>query len=66
MMIQEHVMEMQAAVEFELERMVNETTGDDFPELRSMLRYHLGWEGEGSGPEAQGKRVRPHACPVSG
>jgi geranylgeranyl diphosphate synthase, type I len=27
--------------------------------LRGMLAYHLGWEGPGSGPEAQGKRVRP-------
>jgi geranylgeranyl diphosphate synthase type I len=24
-----------------------------------MLRYHMGWEGEGAGPEAQGKRIRP-------
>jgi geranylgeranyl diphosphate synthase, type I len=59
MIVQEHVVKMQAAVEFELERVINETIGSDFPELRSMLRYHLGWEGEGSGPEAQGKRVRP-------
>jgi len=25
----------------------------------SMLAYHLGWEGEGAGPEARGKRIRP-------
>ncbi len=24
-----------------------------------MLAYHLGWEGEKAGPEAQGKRIRP-------
>ena len=24
-----------------------------------MLAYHLGWEGEGAGPEARGKRIRP-------
>ena len=24
-----------------------------------MLTYHMGWEGEGAGPEAQGKRIRP-------
>jgi geranylgeranyl diphosphate synthase, type I len=59
MIVQEHILEMQTAVEFELERVVNETIGSEFPELRGMLRYHLGWEGEGSGPEAQGKRVRP-------
>jgi geranylgeranyl diphosphate synthase, type I len=59
MIIQEQTMQMQPAVEFELERVVDQSIGDDYPELRSMLRYHLGWEGEGSGPEAQGKRVRP-------
>ncbi len=24
-----------------------------------MLAYHLGWEGDGAGPEARGKRIRP-------
>jgi geranylgeranyl diphosphate synthase type I len=28
-------------------------------ELRSMLSYHMGWQGEGSGVKAQGKRIRP-------
>ncbi len=27
--------------------------------LYTMLAYHLGWEGEGAGPEARGKRIRP-------
>jgi geranylgeranyl diphosphate synthase type I len=27
--------------------------------LHEMLTYHLGWSGEGSGKEAQGKRIRP-------
>ena len=30
-----------------------------FDGLREMIAYHLGWEGEGSGPGAQGKRIRP-------
>lgn len=30
-----------------------------FANLRGMMAYHLGWEGEGSGPKAQGKRIRP-------
>ncbi len=29
------------------------------PKLAYMLAYHMGWEGEGSGPKAQGKRIRP-------
>ena len=32
-----------------------EVTGGIYP----MLAYHLGWEGEGAGPEARGKRIRP-------
>jgi geranylgeranyl diphosphate synthase, type I len=59
MIIQEHTMELQPAVELELERVVSRSVGEDFPELRLMLRYHLGWEGDGSGSDAQGKRVRP-------
>ncbi len=27
--------------------------------LSEMLTYHLGWTGEGAGPEASGKRIRP-------
>lgn len=30
-----------------------------YANLRSMMAYHLGWEGEGAGPAAQGKRIRP-------
>jgi len=28
-------------------------------ELARMVAYHMGWEGLGAGPQAQGKRVRP-------
>ncbi|MEA4908201.1 MAG: polyprenyl synthetase family protein [Anaerolineaceae bacterium] len=31
----------------------------DHPRLRAMLAYHMGWEGEGAGIEATGKRLRP-------
>jgi geranylgeranyl diphosphate synthase type I len=31
----------------------------DCESLRGMLAYHMGWEGSGAGPEAQGKRIRP-------
>ncbi len=33
--------------------------GKGTEELQAMLRYHLGWEGEGAGLKAQGKRIRP-------
>jgi len=42
-----------------LQNVMNHPVLNDYPEMRSMLRYHMGWEGEGAGPEAQGKRIRP-------
>ena len=57
---------LRPAVEETLHQVVAEAfppgQGQEVPpwsELRSMLTYHLGWEGPGSGPEAQGKRIRP-------
>jgi len=51
--------EMVAATEAELHRIINSTFPPQCEELRSMLAYHMGWEGENAGPEAQGKRIRP-------
>jgi geranylgeranyl diphosphate synthase type I len=51
--------EMYAAIEEELHRIINNTFSPQCEELRSMLAYHMGWEGEKAGPEAQGKRIRP-------
>ncbi len=34
-------------------------SGRFMAEARRMLAYQMGWEGPGSGPEAQGKRIRP-------
>jgi len=58
-MIGEETLEMQSAVEQELEKVIERSIGTNYLELKTMLRYHLGWEGEGAGPEAQGKRIRP-------
>lgn len=58
------------AVEEELQQAVGHTGGAGLEELRTMLAYHLGWEGEGAGPEARGKRIRPLlvllACSATG
>lgn len=51
--------EMLSAVEEELKRAVQQAGGNDLAELHYMLAYHMGWEGEGAGPEASGKRIRP-------
>lgn len=46
-------------VEDELQRVLADLLPTRQAELRSMLAYAMGWEGEGAGVEAQGKRVRP-------
>lgn len=47
------------AIEKELHEVVDQTLSPETQELHYMLAYHLGWEGEGAGIEAQGKRIRP-------
>ncbi len=53
------VRQMRAAVEVELKDTIDLVAEDQYAGLRSMLAYHLGWEGEGAGVDAQGKRIRP-------
>ncbi len=53
------VRHMRPAVEVELKETIDRIVEDQYAGLRSMLAYHLGWEGEGAGPDAQGKRIRP-------
>ncbi len=48
-----------STVEETLRQTVRHAGGEGLDELRHMIAYHMGWEGEGSGPAAQGKRVRP-------
>src|SRR5512137_1899253 len=50
---------MRPEIEAELRGMVEQAGGPGLDPLRHMLAYHLGWEGEGAGPAAGGKRIRP-------
>lgn len=50
---------MLPAIEEELKKNVDSVKQTGLDELHSMLAYHLGWEGEGAGSKAQGKRIRP-------
>ena len=50
---------MRNAIEVELRQCIDSFNLDKKTELYSMLCYHMGWQGEGAGPEAQGKRIRP-------
>jgi geranylgeranyl diphosphate synthase type I len=47
------------AIEEELQRVVAQVRQPGLEEMHHMLAYHLGWEGEGAGLEARGKRIRP-------
>jgi geranylgeranyl diphosphate synthase type I len=48
-----------SAIETELQRQVARLDASRTQSFREMLTYHMGWSGEGAGPEASGKRVRP-------
>ncbi|MEI8133291.1 MAG: polyprenyl synthetase family protein, partial [Leptolinea sp.] len=46
-------------IETELQWIIGSLGVSHFDELREMMAYHLGWEGEGAGEKARGKRIRP-------
>jgi geranylgeranyl diphosphate synthase type I len=50
---------MLPTIENELERALLPVKTTELAGLYQMFAYHLGWEGEGAGPEARGKRIRP-------
>lgn len=50
---------MLPAIEKELKRIVELLDEPRTHLFHDMLAYHMGWIGEGSGPEATGKRIRP-------
>lgn len=58
------------AIEEELQRVLSQSNGEGLEGLHHMLAYHLGWEGQGAGEEARGKRIRPLllllACAAAG
>jgi geranylgeranyl diphosphate synthase, type I len=46
-------------IELELQRQVSRLNSPRTKAFHEMLTYHMGWTGEGAGPEATGKRIRP-------
>ena len=59
MRLEEYAAAMLPAIENELQRFVARLDEPRTHPFHEILTYHLGWTGEGCGPEAQGKRVRP-------
>ena len=48
-----------SAIESELQRQISRFDAPRTKPFHEMLTYHMGWTGEGAGPEATGKRIRP-------
>jgi geranylgeranyl diphosphate synthase, type I len=48
-----------AATEEEIKQAIDQRHHPKLSELYEMMKYALGWAGEGSGSEARGKRIRP-------
>jgi len=46
-------------IESELQRQIARLDQPRMGQFHDMLTYHMGWTGEGAGPEATGKRIRP-------
>lgn len=46
-------------IEDELKKCLQIDQEGRYEGLRATMAYHLGWEGEGAGEKAQGKRIRP-------
>jgi geranylgeranyl diphosphate synthase type I len=46
-------------IEMELQKQVSRLDAPHTTAFHEMLTYHMGWTGEGAGPEATGKRIRP-------
>jgi geranylgeranyl diphosphate synthase, type I len=55
----ELLVQMRMAIENELKQTIDQFVPGKDIELYTMLRYHMGWEGEKAGIEVQGKRIRP-------
>jgi geranylgeranyl diphosphate synthase, type I len=53
------VHEILPAVENELRRQIVRLDAPHTAPFHEMLTYHMGWSGEGAGPDASGKRIRP-------
>src|SRR5262245_35325878 len=46
-------------IELELQRQISRLDTPRTKLFHEMLTYHMGWTGEGAGPDATGKRIRP-------
>lgn len=57
--LQQLTKRMRPALQDQLQSIIDQALGPDMGELHTMLSYQMGWVGEGAGPQAQGKQIRP-------
>ena len=50
---------LRTSIELELQKQVSRLNQSNTKPFHEMLTYHMGWTGEGAGPDATGKRIRP-------
>ena len=48
-----------SSIESELQRQISRLDAPRTKPFHEMITYHMGWTGDGAGPEATGKRIRP-------
>ncbi len=59
MSLKQYIESMLPKIEMELQSQIARLNEPHTLRFQEMLRYHMGWAGEGVGPEATGKRIRP-------
>jgi geranylgeranyl diphosphate synthase type I len=59
MSLKKYMESMLPAIETELQRQIARLEEPRTRSFYDMLTYHMGWTGNGAGPEATGKRIRP-------
>jgi len=59
MSLNEYTKLMLPTIESELQRQAARLNEPHLHPFYEMLTYHMGWTGEGAGPDATGKRIRP-------
>jgi len=50
---------LRTSIELELQKQVSRLDQTHTKSFHEMLTYHMGWTGDGAGPDATGKRIRP-------
>lgn len=59
MSLENYLQVIRPVIEQQLKNSFTKCIPEKYSGLRSMVAYHMGWEGDDAGSEGQGKRIRP-------